>query len=49
VHRPLIADRGIMSGFGVRIDPFLSRPAMHTGMDLRAEVGDPVLATASAP
>jgi murein DD-endopeptidase MepM/ murein hydrolase activator NlpD len=47
VHRPLIADRGIMSGFGVRIDPFPSRPAMHTGMDLRAEIGDPMLATAS--
>jgi murein DD-endopeptidase MepM/ murein hydrolase activator NlpD len=47
VHRPLTADSEIMSGFGVRIDPFLSRPAMHTGMDLRAEVGDPALATAS--
>jgi murein DD-endopeptidase MepM/ murein hydrolase activator NlpD len=31
----------------VRIDPFLSKPAMHTGLDLRAEIGDPVLATAS--
>jgi murein DD-endopeptidase MepM/ murein hydrolase activator NlpD len=47
VHRPLTADSEVMSGFGERIDPFLSRPAMHTGMDLRADVGDPVLATAS--
>jgi murein DD-endopeptidase MepM/ murein hydrolase activator NlpD len=46
VHRPMLGDGEVMSGFGVRIDPFLSRPAMHTGIDLRAEVGDPVQATA---
>ena len=46
VRRPMAGDSEVMSGFGVRIDPFLSRPAMHTGIDLRAEVGDPVQATA---
>ena len=35
------------SGFGVRIDPFLNRPAMHTGIDFRGNSGEPVRATAS--
>ena len=30
----------------MRIDPFLSRPAMHTGLDFRGETGDPVHVTA---
>jgi murein DD-endopeptidase MepM/ murein hydrolase activator NlpD len=47
VRRPVAGEGEIVSGFGVRIDPFLSRPAMHTGLDFRAEVGDPVLVTAS--
>jgi murein DD-endopeptidase MepM/ murein hydrolase activator NlpD len=34
------------SGFGIRSDPFLGRPAMHTGLDFRASSGDPVRATA---
>jgi murein DD-endopeptidase MepM/ murein hydrolase activator NlpD len=46
VRKPVAGDE-IMSGFGVRIDPFLSRPAMHTGLDLRADVGDPVMVTAN--
>jgi murein DD-endopeptidase MepM/ murein hydrolase activator NlpD len=46
VHRPITGDSEIVSGFGVRIDPFLSRPAMHTGIDFHAEIGDPVHATA---
>src|SRR6266568_502475 len=33
-------------GFGVRTDPFLGTPAMHTGLDLHGETGDPVRATA---
>ncbi len=33
--------------FGVRSDPFLGRPAMHTGLDFRASTGDPVRATAN--
>jgi murein DD-endopeptidase MepM/ murein hydrolase activator NlpD len=47
VRRPIAGEGEIMSGFGVRIDPFLSRPAMHTGLDFRANVGDPVLVTAN--
>jgi murein DD-endopeptidase MepM/ murein hydrolase activator NlpD len=46
LRKPMVADGEIMSGFGVRIDPFNSRPAMHTGLDFRAEVGDPIHATA---
>jgi murein DD-endopeptidase MepM/ murein hydrolase activator NlpD len=47
VRKPINSDGDIVSGFGVRIDPFLSRPAMHTGLDFRAEIGDPVLVTAN--
>jgi murein DD-endopeptidase MepM/ murein hydrolase activator NlpD len=47
VRRPIAGEGEIVSGFGVRIDPFLSRPAMHTGVDFRAEVGDPIQVTAS--
>jgi murein DD-endopeptidase MepM/ murein hydrolase activator NlpD len=35
------------SGFGVRVDPFFGRPAMHTGLDFRGDTGDPVRATAA--
>ncbi len=35
------------SGFGVRMDPFLRSPAMHTGLDFRGSSGDPVRATAT--
>jgi len=47
VRKPVLGEGEIVSGFGVRIDPFLSRPAMHTGLDFRAEIGDPVLVTAN--
>ena len=47
VRKPINGEGDIVSGFGVRIDPFLSRPAMHTGLDFRAEIGDPVLVTAN--
>ncbi len=43
--RPLDGERTITSEFGVRTDPFLGIGAMHTGLDFRAEVGDPVHAT----
>ncbi len=36
----------ITSRFGVRIDPFLGTPAMHTGVDFRAPTGYPARATA---
>jgi murein DD-endopeptidase MepM/ murein hydrolase activator NlpD len=47
VRKPVTGDIDMSSPFGVRMDPFLHRPAMHTGLDMRGEVGDPVHATAS--
>ena len=44
---PVMGAYELSSGFGVRSDPFLGRPAMHTGLDFRASIGDPVRATAS--
>lgn len=44
--RPLNADAEVTSSFGPRIDPFLRRPALHTGLDFRTDFGQPVLATA---
>lgn len=34
------------SGFGVRFDPFTSRPAYHSGLDFAGGVGTPIRATA---
>jgi murein DD-endopeptidase MepM/ murein hydrolase activator NlpD len=45
-RKPVIGQVEFTSGFGVRSDPFLGRPAMHTGLDFRAATGDPVRATA---
>jgi hypothetical protein len=46
-RKPVIGEVEFTSGYGVRIDPFLGRPAMHTGLDFRANAGDPVRATAN--
>ncbi|MDP3692214.1 M23 family metallopeptidase [Bradyrhizobium sp.] len=46
-RKPVIGAVEFSSGFGIRSDPFLGRPAMHTGLDFRAATGDPVRATAS--
>jgi murein DD-endopeptidase MepM/ murein hydrolase activator NlpD len=46
VRKPIDGEIDPQSGFGVRIDPFLGTPAMHTGLDLHGETGDPVRATA---
>jgi murein DD-endopeptidase MepM/ murein hydrolase activator NlpD len=46
-RKPVIGEVEFTSGFGVRSDPFLGRPAMHTGLDFRAGSGDPVRATAN--
>ena len=40
-RKPVIGEVEFTSGFGVRNDPFLGRPAMHTGLDFRAATGDP--------
>jgi murein DD-endopeptidase MepM/ murein hydrolase activator NlpD len=44
---PLPGQAEVTSPFGPRIDPFLGRPALHTGVDLRQDFGAPVKATAA--
>jgi murein DD-endopeptidase MepM/ murein hydrolase activator NlpD len=46
VRKPIDGELELQSGFGVRVDPFLGTPAMHTGLDLHGETGDAVRATA---
>jgi murein DD-endopeptidase MepM/ murein hydrolase activator NlpD len=46
-RKPVVGEVEFTSGFGVRVDPFIGRPAMHTGLDFRAAAGDPVRATAN--
>jgi murein DD-endopeptidase MepM/ murein hydrolase activator NlpD len=47
VRRPVSGDIDLTSTFGVRVDPFLHVAAMHTGLDFRGNVGDPIHATAA--
>ena len=47
VRKPLSGRLELTSTFGYRSDPFLGRPALHSGLDMRAETGTPARATAS--
>jgi murein DD-endopeptidase MepM/ murein hydrolase activator NlpD len=47
LRKPLTGDLEMSSPFGVRIDPFVHSPSMHTGMDLHATAGDPIYSTAA--
>lgn len=47
VRRPIAGDLEMTSGYGVRVDPFVGRPALHSGVDWRASVGEPVHVTAA--
>lgn len=47
LRQPIPGELDQTSGFGVRVDPFVGRPAMHTGLDFRGSTGDPVRATAT--
>jgi murein DD-endopeptidase MepM/ murein hydrolase activator NlpD len=47
VRKPVSGEIDVSSTFGVRVDPFLHIPAMHTGIDFRGDVGDAVHATAA--
>ena len=47
VWLPLRKVERITSPFGVRTDPLLHMPALHTGIDFKAPYGSAVLATAS--
>ncbi len=37
--------KGLVSGFGYRIDPIYKTPKMHTGLDFAAPTGTPIYAT----
>lgn len=47
LRRPVSGDMDTSSNFGMRADPFNGRPAMHTGIDFRGDVGTPVRSTAN--
>jgi len=47
IRKPIAGEIDISSTFGARTDPFLRVPAMHTGIDFRGEMGEPVFATAA--
>jgi murein DD-endopeptidase MepM/ murein hydrolase activator NlpD len=45
IRRPVSGAIDVSSTFGMRDDPFLRRPAFHTGIDFRGDTGDAVRAT----
>jgi murein DD-endopeptidase MepM/ murein hydrolase activator NlpD len=47
VRKPVTGEVDLSSTFGVRVDPFLRVPAMHTGLDFRGDAGEPIHATAA--
>jgi murein DD-endopeptidase MepM/ murein hydrolase activator NlpD len=47
VRKPVAGDIDETSPFGVRMDPFVHEAAMHTGIDFRGDLGDPIHATAA--
>ncbi|MBI1202855.1 MAG: peptidoglycan DD-metalloendopeptidase family protein [Rhodopseudomonas sp.] len=47
VRKPIAGTVDMSSPFGVRLDPFLGKPAIHTGIDLRGDTGEAVHVTAS--
>jgi murein DD-endopeptidase MepM/ murein hydrolase activator NlpD len=47
VRKPIVGDIDPTSGFGMRIDPFIRAPAMHSGLDFRGNTGEPIRATAA--
>jgi len=47
VRKPVTGEVDMSSPFGMRLDPFLGRPAIHTGIDLRGDIGEPAHATAA--
>ena len=46
LSRPIRHDAPVSSPFGTRLDPFTRGFALHTGLDLKAEYGEPARATA---
>src|SRR2546421_2231776 len=47
IRKPMTGELDSTSGFGMRTDPFLRAPAMHTGLDIRADTGEAARATAA--
>ncbi len=47
VRKPVTGEIDVSSPFGVRIDPFVHVAAMHTGLDFRGDIGEPIHATAA--
>jgi murein DD-endopeptidase MepM/ murein hydrolase activator NlpD len=47
VRKPVIGEVDMSSPFGMRMDPFMKGPAIHAGIDLRGDAGDPVRVTAN--
>ncbi|GLS70332.1 M23 family metallopeptidase [Methylobacterium tardum] len=45
--RPIRGEAPVSSPFGTRLDPFTRGLALHTGLDLKAEYGEPARATAA--
>ena len=46
LRQPLDGALRLSSGFGYRVDPFLGKPALHSGVDLLDDYGEPVRAAA---
>ena len=45
LRKPLVGEASVTSPFGYRPDPFLGRPALHTGVDLLQPYGAEIRAT----
>ena len=47
VRKPIFGEVDMSSPFGMRMDPFMRGPAIHAGIDMRGDKGDPVRVTAN--
>jgi murein DD-endopeptidase MepM/ murein hydrolase activator NlpD len=47
LRKPVAGEIDETSPFGIRMDPFVHEAAMHTGIDFRGDIGEPIHATAA--
>jgi murein DD-endopeptidase MepM/ murein hydrolase activator NlpD len=47
LRKPVMGELDMTSPFGVRLDPFVREAAMHTGVDFRGQIGEPIHVTAA--
>lgn len=47
VRKPVFGEIDMSSPFGMRMDPFVKGPAIHSGIDMRGDTGDPVRSPAT--